>query len=131
MARYANSHHGEHEIRERQGKSGPDGAAQNVEIQAQPGFEEDDHQGDGCENRSYCAKVFGRDQVENRAKKDADDREKQNIRDPGATKETGECMCHEDEKSYDEDVSGYMHVLGQGIVFDLLKLLNVVNALDS
>jgi hypothetical protein len=96
--------------------------AQDLKVDAQPSFKQDDDQRDSGEDWPYRTKVFRRNKVENRAQEDADDREKQDVRDSGAAEYTGECMRHENEKSYDEDVSGYMHALGQEVISTSSKL---------
>jgi hypothetical protein len=40
-------------------------------------------------------------------------------------------MRHEDEKSYDEDVSGYMHALSQELIFDLLELRTLSKRIED
>ena len=105
----ADGDHGEDEIDEREGKGGAYCAAQDIEIEAEASFEQDDDQSDGGEDGADRAKVFRADEVEDGSEDNADDGEQQNVGNARTAEDAGEGVRAKDERADDQDVCGDMH----------------------
>ena len=90
-------------------QNGTDGVFEDVEIEAEAGFKQDNDESDGGEDGADAAEVDGRDKVENGSEDDADDGEEEDVRNAGAAEDAGEQMCSEDQSTDYQDVGGYVH----------------------
>src|SRR6185437_381897 len=86
-------------IRQRQRQGGPDGAAHYIEIEAEPGLEEDDHQSNGREHRSDRPEVRRSHEVKNGPEQNPNDRQEQDVGHAGAAENAREGMRYENQGS--------------------------------
>src|SRR5438270_3411813 len=109
MSKDTDGHDGKQKVGERQGKSSSEYSAENVEIEAESGFEKNDDQSDCRKDRTDGAKVLRCYEMKNRTENQANDGKQENVRNTRAAKQAREGMRHEDEESNGQDVRGDVH----------------------
>ncbi len=101
--------HRENKICEGECQGGSNCAAENVQIETQPGLKQKNDEGNGRENGSNRTEIRWRYEVKDGTEEDPDDGQKKNIGYSSAAEQTRECVGNEDQETDDEDICSNVH----------------------